>query len=699
MPRVEADRNLLLGILAHQMDFVSRDALFAAMHAWTVRKETPLGALLVERGDLASSRRDLLEALVNEHIKAHANDPARSLGALSSVGPLANDLNRLVDPDIQASINHLQVPETITPSADDDPLRTLPSDSLGHPTSMNGRFRVIRHHASGGLGVVSIAMDDELDREVAFKQIKDQYADHDNQRARFILEAEITGKLEHPGIIPIYGLGNDPTGRPFYAMRFIKGQSLAEAIRRFHDSSGPYANPTEHRLQFRELIARFLDACNAISYAHSRGVLHRDLKPNNIMLGPFGETIVVDWGLAIVMHEVPAGYATTDTPVKPTKVENAYLATDAGAIVGTPAYMPPEQAQGLRNQIGPRSDVYGLGTVLYHLLTGKHPFQGDSGLEILGSVIKGKIPPPRQVNPKVAPALAAICMKAMALRPEDRYDTPTALAADIKSWLADEPVTVHRDPPHVRLGRSARKHPAAITALIFIFSILIPGALAAYELVQRQKQITEEQFRQSREAIRNFMYIAYAPQGSASVQDLQRKIITAGQKYSEEMVRQDPKNSAIQAAVAFSHKMMASVILNNLEKYVRAKRALPSNWKADLEQVEFHANAAILHYQKIHLEEGSSEQQEYKICLAFLDKIKKRVAPTFAVVPPFKKSQKASPQEAGPNPDARESPLEAVLAALLDSKSNDEPSLMPAGLSIQTPGLAASLWTPGNVGD
>ena len=278
MSVADGDRNLLLGILAQQMDFVSRDALLAAMNAWIIRKETSLGVLLVERGDLAKTRHDLLEALVDEHISAHGGDPARSLQAITLARPVVEDLGSLVDTDLQVSVGHLRTPETVTNSDDSSETRVQQS-LMGQPTSWNGRFRVVRPHARGGLGVVSVALDDELDREVAFKEIKGEYADHSGRRAQFVLEAEITGKLEHPGIIPIYGLGHDPNGRPFYAMRFIRGDSMAEAINRYHDPDGPYADPARRSMQLRELLGRFLDVCDALAYAHSRGVLHRDLKP------------------------------------------------------------------------------------------------------------------------------------------------------------------------------------------------------------------------------------------------------------------------------------------------------------------------------------------------------------------------------------------------------------------------------------
>jgi tRNA A-37 threonylcarbamoyl transferase component Bud32 len=173
------------------------------------------------------------------------------------------------------------------------------------------RFRILRKHAEGALGQVSVALDEELHREVALKEIKERLADNPESRARFLVEAEITGRLEHPGIVPIYSLGIRANGRPFYAMRLIRGQSLKDAIAEFHGGFQPpsanatgaaalvrQAGPAFDSLEFRQLLGRFTAVCNAIAYAHSSGVLHRDIKPGNIMLGNYGETLVVDWGLA-----------------------------------------------------------------------------------------------------------------------------------------------------------------------------------------------------------------------------------------------------------------------------------------------------------------------------------------------------------------------------------------------------------------
>jgi serine/threonine-protein kinase len=291
MASVTSDRNLLFGILALQMDFIGRDALIAVMRTWAVAKNKHLGRILVEQGALSESRFTMLDALVEEHLKLHGRDAQRSLAAISSMGPVRKDLERIADADLQASLAHVPT----SPSSDADATR---APALGRPTSTGLRFRVVRPHARGGLGVVSVAHDEELHREVALKEIQGEHADNPESRARFVLEAEITGGLEHPGIVPVYGLGHEPTGRPFYAMRFIRGNSLHEAIERFHAAERPGRDPGERALALRELLGRFVDVCNAIAYAHSRGVLHRDLKPGNIMLGEYGETLVVDWGLA-----------------------------------------------------------------------------------------------------------------------------------------------------------------------------------------------------------------------------------------------------------------------------------------------------------------------------------------------------------------------------------------------------------------
>jgi serine/threonine-protein kinase len=292
---MSAKRNLLLGILALQNNFINRTELLAGFNAWVEDKSKSLGALLLEQKALSAEQLALLEALVTEHLRQHDNDADRSLAALSSISAARQELARIADPDVQASLATMP-PAPAVPSTREqvDPYATA---AWSGTVTQLGRFRILRPHAAGGLGKVSLARDQELNRDVALKEIQEQHAHNADARVRFLLEAEITGALEHPGIVPVYSLGTYADGRPFYAMRFIKGDSLKEAIDAFHKTPTPRGEPSSpagpapdfHSLGFRKLLGRFVDVCNAIAYAHSRGVLHRDLKPGNIMLGKYGE--------------------------------------------------------------------------------------------------------------------------------------------------------------------------------------------------------------------------------------------------------------------------------------------------------------------------------------------------------------------------------------------------------------------------
>src|SRR4051812_48685202 len=301
MAAIAADRNLLFGLLALLNGLIDHVQLVAAFQAWTRDKARPLAEHLVARGDLDAEQRSLLEGLVAQHLKKHGGDVEESLAAIPAARPIRDGLADLGDPDIDATLGQVGLAHPPTHLDEDDPDRTA-SLSVGPPTSDGRRFRILRPHARGGLGAVFVALDSELNREVALKQILDRHADDPDSRARFLLEAEVTGRLEHPGVVPVYGLGCNARGHPFYAMRLVKGDTLKEAIERFHAAEdGGTRDSRRRNLELRQLLNRFVAVCNVIAYAHSRGVIHRDLKPANILLGPYGETLVVDWGLAKVV--------------------------------------------------------------------------------------------------------------------------------------------------------------------------------------------------------------------------------------------------------------------------------------------------------------------------------------------------------------------------------------------------------------
>ena len=233
-------------------------------------------------------------------------------------------------------------------------------------------------------------------------------------------------------------------------------------------------DPSQRAVEFRKLLRRFLDVCNAIDYAHSRGVLHRNLKPGNIMLGKYGETLVVDWGLAKLLSRPETDDQASEGPVAPPSASGSG-ATQMGSMIGTPAFMSPEQAAGRIDLLGPASDVYSLGATLYYVLTNRAPFDGSDVGVVLQNVQRGDFPPPRKLDATIARPLEAICLKAMALKPEDRYASPRALADDIEHWLADEPVTAYCDPLLARILRTARRHKVATTSVSALLLAAVVG--------------------------------------------------------------------------------------------------------------------------------------------------------------------------------------------------------------------------------
>ncbi len=481
-----ADRHLLFGLLALQNGIINQGQLVAAFQAWTLDKSKSLADHLESRGNLTAATRALLEALAEVHLEAHDGDVDKSLAAVSPGKSTKESLARIGDPEIEASLGPVGSAHGSTQNDDED--RTT-SYAVGSVTSDGQRFHVLRPHAQGGLGAVFVALDSELHREVALKQILDRHADDPVSRQRFLAEAEITGGLEHPGIVPVYGLGSYGDGRPYYAMRFIRGGSLKEDIQRFHADAAMKNDPSRRSLELRKLLRRFTDVCNAIAYAHSRGVLHRDIKPGNIIVGKHGETLVVDWGLAKASGMVDATQSAEERPLVPSSASGS-AETLPGSALGTPGYMSPEQARGELDGLGPRSDVYSLGATLFCLLTGKPPFENEDIGAMLRAVEQGEFPPPRQLEPTIDAALEAVCLKAMARKPENRYDSPKALAGDIERWMADEPVGAWREPMTRRARRWARRHQTAVTgtAVALLTGLIGLAAVSAISFQHRQAQ-------------------------------------------------------------------------------------------------------------------------------------------------------------------------------------------------------------------
>ncbi len=313
--------------------------------------------------------------------------------------------------------------------------------------------------AQGGLGIVYRATDDQLHREVVLKFIQHQVAQSGEHRATFRREAEITSRLDHPGIVPVYGIGEDDDGRIFYVMRYVQGETLDDAIAQLHAPANE--NSSTWDLELRNILSRFVTICKTIAYAHNRGIIHRDIKPANIMLGRYGETLMVDWGLATAVGREERFRQSGERTLMPSDGSHQ-RDSDSGA--GTPAYMSPEAFT--QQALTPATDVYSLGATLYKLLTGKPAFDAAGLPQLRHQVIRGDYVRPCEVNPRTSRALEAICKRAMATDPQHRYATALELSADIENYLADLPVTAYEEPIPRRAARWARRHRNAAQAIL-----------------------------------------------------------------------------------------------------------------------------------------------------------------------------------------------------------------------------------------
>jgi WD40 repeat protein len=342
-----------------------------------------------------------------------------------------------------------------------------------------------------------IARDEELERDVAVKRIKERYAHDWRSRGELIREALITGSLEHPGIVPVYGLGYDAEGQSYYAMRLIRsivegderGNTLQDAVTSFHAGRSAWT--------LRKLLDRFIAVCNTTQYAHDQGVLHCDLKPLNIILGPYGETLVLDWGAARALLEAPGAMAPTRRQEENGQVPEDVEAWSAPAgFQFTPAYASPEYLAGRINELSRASDVYSLGAILCCLLTGRAPRKPAETGSVRGSAREWVRSPLERTEVDVPKGLEAICRKALSRDPLDRYPSARDLADDVGHWLADEPVSAHREGWIDRLFRLARRHRAwaraGAAALLLITSVSLGCCLLVNRARRQAVELSSE---------------------------------------------------------------------------------------------------------------------------------------------------------------------------------------------------------------
>ncbi len=364
----------------------------------------------------------------------------------------------------------------------------LPSNDYLQNGKQLGRYQLAHEHSRGSFGIVWKADDLMLGRTVALKQLKGNLSARPEYRHRFLAEARITAQLQHPGIVPIHEMGDEESSSPFYTMNMVSGQTFAEAIEAFHHNKT--ANEAEQALEWQRLITAFLAVVRTMAFVHSKGVLHRDLKPANIILGQYGETLILDWGLAKVMKQ---DNEQSDEVLEPIAGAGSD-ATQQGTVIGTPAYMSPEQAAGLIDEVNPSSDVFSLGVMLYELLTGQRPYQGEINAVLLQKVQKVNPTPPSQLRHGIAKPLEAICLKAMSLESSERYVHADLLRADLERYLADEPVGAYPEPWWQRVARWMRHHKALSSSLAVALLLLLLGSLVGYSIYSQAQatRLSEE---------------------------------------------------------------------------------------------------------------------------------------------------------------------------------------------------------------
>ncbi len=564
---MDTERDFLFGVVAFQKGAVDADYLAETCASWAAQPTLPLADMLVNRGRMTAEQRTEVEKAVACELATHGDDARATLAATIDGRSLA------VIGDIAAASGaiefRLEPPEG--KKLEERDLKVLSALSPGEHESRD-RYTLTHLHAKGGMGRVWLARDGALGRQIALKDLRPDQAGNSVLCSRFLYEAKITAQLEHPGIVPVYEVGQGEV--PYYTMRFVKGRTLSEAIRGYHKKR---LAGLADSVDLVALLASFVGVCHAVAYAHSRGVIHRDLKGQNVVLGDFGEVIVLDWGLAKRVGPDPdgageaAGGASSFSPgpaapadltrgagsdentlppestdagmlldsgprsTGPAGSENGSVETvdygsrprassggrvmtrESGAgpegtmqgqLLGTPSYMAPEQARGEHDRVDQRTDIYGLGAILYELLTGAPPFVAPKSAEIIRQVCNDTPAPPRQKVPEIGRALEAVCLKALSKDPAGRYATATELAQEVQRYVADRPVNAYPEPWTSKLLRWARRHKAAVSTAAGLLATATVALAVSAVLIARERNEAEAQGQQAREAVNLLTQVA-----------------------------------------------------------------------------------------------------------------------------------------------------------------------------------------------
>ena len=613
---MDTERNLLFGVVAFQNGAVDADRLAETCADWVSQQKKPLADLMVDRGLMTDEQRTEVEKAVSQELANHGGDPQATLAAtvdgrsIAAIGEIASAGGvGLLQPDKSGAQN--QGGHVV--------LGTL---SPGEPEK-NERYTLTHLHAKGGMGRVWLARDGSLGRQIALKELRPDQSDNSIVCSRFLYEAKITAQLEHPGIVPVYEMGEGEA--PYYTMRFVRGKTLSEAVRAYHKKR---ITGEADMVGMVELLSNFASVCHAVAYAHSRGIIHRDLKGQNVVLGDFGEVIVLDWGLAkrigpdqfLVAAEesapkdpalapmagepgtavtCAAGYDDDFTSAEPPHDNLTSAASTPGAsshhnssaygssahhgssaygsgvgvpesgagpegtmqgqLLGTPAYMAPEQAQGRHDLVDQRTDIYGLGAILYEILTGRPPFIAPKTSEVIRKVCNEAPTPPRQIVPQITPGLEAVCLKALSKEKSERYTTAAELAQEVRRWLADEPVKAYAEPWTQRAARWIRRHKTAVSAAA---ALLITATIAlgvSTLVVSQERNEAEAQGLQARQAVHLLTKVADIG-FDEKLDPLQEEFLKNALDYYEQFTSRVSRDPAVRLEHGRAHQQMGDIL-------------------------------------------------------------------------------------------------------------------------------------------
>ena len=406
--------------------------------------------------------------------------------------------------DIQDDIDLGESPEAAGDTGDrqDGPDRRDRRTKLPGTRHSDDRYVIVNEVGRGGMGVILSVLDSDIRREVAMKVMTGGKGGTREHIERFVEEVQVQGQLEHPPICPVHELGLDNEGRMFFTMKMVKGLSLAEMIAKArHD-------PAAVKLgRLTEILGIFMKICDGMAFAHSRGVIHRDLKPHNVMVGDFGEVYVMDWGLARIIGREDD--RTNELVITDRQESGDSVKTMSGSVVGTPAYMSPEQARGEIDGMDERTDIYSLGVVLYELLTLVTPFSGDTPWEIIGQVTKDEPVAPSEKEPGrfIPPELDSIVMKCLEKDRENRYQTVKELKHEVELYLAGRPIDTMEYSLWQVIKKWVGRNRALAASSLAVLLILVVSFAVSYvriaaseqealhqrDLAEQQRNFAEEQ--------------------------------------------------------------------------------------------------------------------------------------------------------------------------------------------------------------